>query len=34
VELRVLVGQFPPRRLRPHHEGVHGSLDVQLAFIR
>jgi hypothetical protein len=28
VQLRVLVGKFPPGRLSPDHEGVHRSLHV------
>lgn len=28
VQVRVLIRQLPAGRLRPNHEGVHGSLDV------
>lgn len=28
VHLRVLLGHLPPLSPRPHHEGVHGPLDV------
>ncbi|KAJ8897810.1 hypothetical protein PR048_003163 [Dryococelus australis] len=34
VQLRVLIGQFSPRRLRPYHEGVHWPLHVQLPLVR
>ncbi len=34
VEVRVLVGEFASRRLRPHHEGVHRALDVRLPLLR
>lgn len=30
MQVWVLVGQFPARRLRPHHEGVHGPLHMRL----
>lgn len=33
VQVGVLVGQLPPRGLRPHHEGVHGPLHVRLALV-
>lgn len=33
VQVRVLVGQFPPRRLRPHHEGVHWPLHVLFVLV-
>lgn len=32
VEMWVLVRQFPPGGLSPHHERVHGSLDMWLVF--
>jgi len=34
VQMRVLVGQLPAGGLRPHHEGVHGPLDVRLGLER
>lgn len=30
MQVWVLVGQFPARSLRPHHEGVHGPLHMRL----
>lgn len=32
--MRVLIGQFPPSCLSPHHERVHGPFDVRFAFTR
>lgn len=34
VQMRVLVGQFPPRCLSPDHECIHGPFDVRFAFTR
>jgi len=31
MPLRVLIRQLPARGLSPHHERVHGSLDVRFA---
>lgn len=33
MQVGVLVCQFPPRRLRPHHERIHGPLHVRLALV-
>lgn len=33
VKLRILIGQFSPRSLSPHHERVHRSLDVGRSFV-
>lgn len=30
MQVWMLIGQFPARRLRPHHEGVHGPLYMRL----
>ena len=33
MQMRILVGEFTPRGLRPHHEGVHRALNVRFPLL-